>query len=526
MSASILHCELYQEALRARRLAEEANQLKTTFLSVVSHELRTPLNLIVGLSELMMRERKQGKEIKEEDLQHIYLNSKHLGYLIRDVLDLTSHHTGQLQITMEPLDLVEDILNYAATMGDQMAKEKGLRWEQSFPEGAVKILGDRTRLRQVTINLITNAVKFTEAGKVSLSAVVQDQVVKVSILDTGIGVKEEDRDHIFNEFQQSKVTSSRGYGGLGLGLAISKNLIELHGGTIDVNSKGIDGDGATFYYLIPLLKEIHSPSTSIEKVMSQTPETIRQLMMRIRESETLPQIILLVDDDRETLQLYARLIHEQLPAGRVLQAFDGKQAIDILNNIRPDFVILDLHMPEADGFSVLEVMRKDNTLRDIPVLIVSGQYLSETEMAGFDHDVVGVLGKGVFSTEETIDRMTDAIKNSTKVSHTTQQLVRRAMAYIHDHYAETITRKILANYLSVNENYLTNCFQRELAMSPITYLNRYRIEQARRLLETSQYTITEIAQMVGYGNSAYFSRIFQREVGVSPLAYRRGEVAE
>ncbi len=254
---------LYQQAVAAqqvaqegRRLAEEADRLKSRFLSVVSHELRTPLILLVGLSEMLLRERTNDNrpplpEPYRQDLARIHVSAQQLDSLVRDVLDLARSQTGQLRLIKTPLD-PSQILRPVALIGEQMARAKGLEWEAIIPDGLPKVHGDASRLRQVTLNLVTNAVKFTASGRVTLAVTTDGDSVTISVSDTGLGVPLAEQETIFDEFRQSERTAARGYGGLGIGLAICRELVELHGGQIGVHSSGEEEGGSTFYFTLPV----------------------------------------------------------------------------------------------------------------------------------------------------------------------------------------------------------------------------------------------------------------------------------
>jgi len=231
--------------------------------------------------------------------------------------------------------------------------------------------------------------------------------------------------------------------------------------------------------------------------------------------------ILVVDDDPDTLEMHARIVQAHSPARQVLTARNGLEALDVLRREQVDLVLLDLMMPELNGFGVLEAMRERESTREIPVIVLTGQVLTEEDMARLSRGVVTVLSKGLFTVEETLARVDAALQRTQELSAEAQRLVRQAMAYIQEHYAEPISRADLAQHVALSEDYLTACFRRELGVTPIAYLNRYRIHQARQLLSDTDKSITEIALEVGFSDSGYFGRVFRREVGVSPNAYRR-----
>jgi signal transduction histidine kinase/DNA-binding LacI/PurR family transcriptional regulator/DNA-binding response OmpR family regulator len=648
LGAALKGVRLYREAVEARqlaeegkRLAEEANRLKSRFLSMVSHELRTPLNLITGLSNMLLDEYDVSQEQLQaslhnslkEDLQRIYISAQHLDGLIRDVLDLASSDAGQLKLVCEPLDMTE-VLKAVAVIGEQLAHDKGLAWRIEIAKNLPRVWGDRTRLRQVTLNLVSNAVKFTASGEISLIALVEDGRVMVSVSDTGLGIPLHEQSVIFDEFRQSERTTARGYGGLGLGLAICRKLVEMHGGEIAVCSSGNEGEGSMFFFSLPAIEQqvdfsnkavflsdaqrvlmlvkdadggeilrkdlvqrgyeveicfveeesewlgpllLAAPDVvvldlaltsergwEILKIMKENPATkdIPVLFYTIAgDSEqasllgidylTKPvgtaaltellaskgffnpestrkagRAILVVDDEPGMLELHARIVEAQLPSYRVLLARDGRQALQVIHQEHPALVLLDLMMPELDGFAVLEEMRKSELTRNIPVVVITGQVLTKEDMLRLNSGVASVLGKGMFSIDETLQHLANALARKRKPGSDAQRNTLKAMAYIHANYAEPISRSDVAAHVGLSERHLTRCFHQEVGMTPITYINRFRVKQAKALLDAGGKDITEIAGEVGFSSSSYFTRVFREEVGVSPRAYLQSRCAE
>jgi YesN/AraC family two-component response regulator len=245
----------------------------------------------------------------------------------------------------------------------------------------------------------------------------------------------------------------------------------------------------------------------------------------LADDGTSAKTILIVDDDPGILELHTRLLQNLSARYRVLQAHDGREALATMQQIHPDLVLLDLLMPNLDGFGVLEAMGATNTLRDVPVVILTTQTLTEAEMERLNRGVAAILKKELFSKDEILAHIESTLARTYKLSSATQQLVRKAIAYIHEHYDEPLSRSQIAQYISVNEDYLTDCFHRELGIPPMTYLTRYRISQARVLLEVGYKSVTDIGLAVGFADNAHFSHVFMNEVGVSPNAYRHGNRA-
>jgi transcriptional regulator GlxA family with amidase domain len=178
-------------------------------------------------------------------------------------------------------------------------------------------------------------------------------------------------------------------------------------------------------------------------------------------------------------------------------------------------------MPELDGIGVLEAMQRDARLRDIPVIVLTAQCLSEDDMGHLSRGVASILEKGMFTTEETLVQVEQALARHQRLGSETQRLVRKVMAYIHTHYAEDISREQMASHAGISARHLTRCFALEAGLTPIDYLNRFRVVQARRLLDEGHTNITEVMAAVGFCDSSYFSKVFRREVGMSPSAYLR-----
>ncbi len=618
--------QLYRQAAAAQRLAEEANRLKGRFLSMVSHELRTPLSLITGLSEEMLKDADGPKPPPSDNLKRMHTTAQHLDNLIRDVLDLARDEMGELRLVCEPLDPAK-VLEAVTVAGEQLAREHGLEWQAQIPADLPLVWGDPTRLRQVVLNLINNAVKFTEKGGIRLLVAPGNESITISVVDTGLGINPAEQEVIFDEFRQTERTAARGYGGLGLGLAICKRLVEMHGGRIGVRSSGVEGEGAAFFFTLPTLQAMSLGEGIISAVWiittqpenthplrqyleeqgfkaeilywdedglwmkraAQTPpaavvldihktrrrglDAMRALRANPATSETLvlfyslevkqdsgtmleldylrkpigaPELakairrvgwvessaapgettdssktILIVDDDPGVLELHARTVRTQFPQYEVLLASGGKEALRILQSGCPDLVLLDLMMPELDGFGVLEAMQKMETTRPVPVIVLSAKTLTDEEMSRLNRSVAAVLRKGMFSSAETLSHIKDTLMHRQKLSGEAQRLTRKAMAYIHEHFAEPIGREDVAQYVGVSEGYLSRCFTQETGLSLIHYLTRYRIQQAKHLLSAGVLPITEIALKVGFSDGNYFSRAFRKETGVSPLAYRR-----
>jgi CheY-like chemotaxis protein len=244
------------------------------------------------------------------------------------------------------------------------------------------------------------------------------------------------------------------------------------------------------------------------------------------ESEAPTRTVLIVDDDSNTLDMHARMIQSQYPEDQVLYARNGYEALEIMRSTTIHLILMDLMMPKMDGFTLLETMREQENLREIPVIVLTGKLLTETDVDRLNQGVARVLSKGLFNIEETYQHIHQVLERKFTLSGEARRLVRQAMAYIHEHYSEQISRQDIAQYIGLTEDHLTRCFRQELGIPPIVYLNRFRVNQAKRLLRDDGRSVREIALSVGFIDSGYFSRVFRREIGTSPEAFRHTKPLE
>ncbi len=311
------------ELLVAQREAEEARALKARFAATVSHEIRNPLNLILGFSRLMALFPEQyGEPLPRsyrQDVDTIYRNSQHLLALVDDVLDLSQIESQRLPLVKDRVDLVGDVIDKVASAVRPLAERKGLYLRVEAPEGLPWLVADAVRLRQALMNLLTNAVRFTMQGGVTLRAARQEQWLVVSVQDTGPGIPSEELPNLFKEFRQVQVTETREGAGSGLGLSICKHLVELHGGQLWAESEV--GVGTTFHLTLPLscADEPASELLSTGELQWQAPR----------------RSCLVVHDDPSIVRLLGR----QLDGYDIVGAVDEEGALSLLGQIRPHAVV-------------------------------------------------------------------------------------------------------------------------------------------------------------------------------------------
>ena len=374
------------------------DRLKDEFLANTSHELRTPLFGIIGLAEAMHESGTDLPAAYRDQLSTIISSGHRLQRMVGDILDFSKLKQGGLELARRALD-PRDLVTTVISLLQPFAEGKNIHLVNAVPEGFPPVDGDRNRLEQVLFNLVGNAIKFTESGRVEVSARVVPEGARITVRDTGIGIAPEHHERIFQAFEQADGSVERMYGGTGLGLAVSRRLVELHGGKLVVESTL--GGGSQFSFVLPLVAAGTQPSpilraspvdelkdvASLEDVASLSSETDLS-SQEITPKEPVVSLkraartgrILVVDDDPIN-----RLIFQgQLEAAgyEVREAADGFQALERLDEI--DLVLLDVMMPRMSGFEVCRALRERFSPTVMPVMFVTAKNRPEDIAKGFD----------------------------------------------------------------------------------------------------------------------------------------------
>ena len=475
----------YQERLRVinRKLeiafehAEESRQAKARFAANVSHELRTPINLIVGFSEVMIL----APEVYDEplpasyraDIQAVYRNARHLQHLINDVLDISQLEARHLAIVREKASLRDCLREASAMVADLIAK-KGLDFQIHLPTDLPDMWFDPLRIRQILLNLLINAVRFTSEGGISIEVKIDDKEAVVSVVDTGVGLSKADIKRVFEEFYQAAGSDAPAERGSGLGLTLSRELIRLHGGAMTVSSAGLPGRGSRFSFSLPTtqklvaqmptskpltkgidtekrilvldadeavtsffarylkshqVRECNSEADALRALRQFAPDALLlacdqdypRLLDQIRRFHrglpvvTMPMpsgrsairqrgvhdylvkpvsrahlnkalapfgdelsSIMIIDDNRDIVRLFSQTLRSLDRDYDVRAAYAGADGIKLMREQRPDLLMLDVLMPEMDGFGVIAAMQADAALRDVPIILVSAKGASES----------------------------------------------------------------------------------------------------------------------------------------------------
>jgi GAF domain-containing protein/DNA-binding response OmpR family regulator len=354
---AIQNARLFRELEAKSRELEVASRHKSEFLANMSHELRTPLNAIIGYSEMLQEEAQdQHAEAFVPDLERIHAAGKHLLELINAVLDLSKIEAGKMDLYLETFEVAPLVRDVAAVL-QPLAEKNANRLEVRCAPDVGAMRADLTKLRQALFNLLSNACKFTERGVVSLTATREPatggDTIVLEVRDTGIGLTPEQMTRLFQEFAQADATTTRRYGGTGLGLALSRRLCRMMGGDITVASE--PGRGSTFTIRLPAeVRELSREAPAAAARTSAPPGSTR---------------VLVIDDDAAVRDLMARFLGKE--GFRVVTAAGGEEGLRLAREIEPDVITLDVLMPGMDGWSVLAALKADAALADIPVVMLT-----------------------------------------------------------------------------------------------------------------------------------------------------------
>jgi signal transduction histidine kinase/DNA-binding response OmpR family regulator len=355
---------------KAVKDAEEASKAKSSFLAKMSHELRTPLNAIIGYSEMLREDAvDEGQNGTADDLDKILNAARHLLGLINDVLDISKIEAGKMELFLETFELTKIIKEVVATASPLVSK-KGNTLKVECPVNIGTMHADATKLRQMLLNLLSNSSKFTEKGTITIRVTrvpgLLDDGIEFAIIDTGIGMNQEQLGRLFQAFSQADASTTSKYGGTGLGLAISKQFAQMMKGDITVAS--VPGTGSTFTIRLPanvLVKQPKVVNTGQKLTRSPFPEQAKKAR------------VLIIDDDKEVRTVVTEVL--KTSGYEAVAAAAGPQGLELAAAQKPDLILLDIMMPGVDGWGVLTQLQKMPGLADTPVVVLSA--ISDTDMA-------------------------------------------------------------------------------------------------------------------------------------------------
>jgi len=390
---------LLRVAEESRQRAETANRMKDEFLAVLSHELRTPLNAILGWATLLRRGTLSADQI-DRAVESIERNSRLQAQLVDDLLDMSRVISGSLRLEVRPLELNILVADAISTVTPGSVA-KGVKIVSNSENGTAFVRGDPARVQQIIWNLLSNAIKFTPAGGViSVTVEHSGSMAEVRVSDTGEGIAPEFLPQVFERFSQADSSTTRQRGGLGLGLAIVRQLVELHGGTIEASSGG-PGLGATFVVRLPLIEQGDTASGALPMLAAQQgPSETR--------STLAGRTVLVIDDDLEALQVLAAALSAS--GARVHTADSAARGLELAGRVAPSVIVSDISMPGEDGFCFLRKLRADGAGAKIPTIALTAHAREEDKRAMLSAGFHMHLAKPVDPAElvRTVARVAEA----------------------------------------------------------------------------------------------------------------------
>lgn len=537
------HIYLRMTKLRTNaRVEQDTAEMKLKFFTNISHELRTPLTLIMGGIEDVQKYENLSPRA-ENSLNLSYKNSKRMLSLINQILDFRKVVKNKMELRVERLDIVEVAKGVAEDFRD-ITDERKMQLIFSYSRDSIHIWGDKQRLESLLYNLLSNALKFTrDKGTISLAVATREDEghVEIVVQDNGIGIPKERLDSIFDRFAQYASAVRGDTGGSGIGLSLSKEIVELHKGSIKVDSKV--GAGTTFTIHLPLGNS-HFAMNQIDFAEGEQSdgEGTSAIVSSHRHDVCPPegaQKILLVEDNSEMRAfIYNNLIDTYV----VVEVGDGVEALEKIATEHPDIVITDLMMPRMDGIELVNRIRKDFEMSHIPVIMLTAKQTPEDRILAMKYGADAYITKP-FSMELLLARIDNLLtqrrmlfekisKSSARnriveikpkdvvVTNKDEEFLQQMMAWIEENIENSeLTIDDMASHMGLGRTTMYNKIKSLTSKSPVELIKEYRVTKSEMLLRTGQFSVSEVAYKVGFSDPGYFSRCFKEQYKCSPMEW-------
>ncbi len=521
----------YRSIVTRHRIEEETVTAKLQFFTNISHELRTPLTLIADPVDYIIRDSNLNAQ-QRDMLQIVQRNVAVLMRLVSEILDFRKVQNGKMKLHLSDFDLIECMQQWIGLF-TVSAQKKNINLQLEAPK-TIPMRADHDKLERICYNLLSNAMKYTpNGGKITFSATVEGDKVKIEVSDNGIGIAAEEQAYIFNRFYQAKNAGQ----GTGIGLALVKIFTDLHHGEATVESK--EGEGSRFTIVLPLYQagelstsKSQQPYSSVVEISSteEVPNQARHIDDLVLPDEAARPEVLIIDDNSD-IRAYLRTALSS--AYKVSEAVDGKSGLEMARRIVPDLVISDIMMPVMDGLEFCSQLKQDKAISHIPVILLTARSLDEQRAEGYKHGADAYIAKP-FSLELLLSRIDNLIQSRKKLSqmfsNTDENDVFEKLSNETDKTFVTQLRKIIQENLG-NSEFNVERIGDEIGLSrvqlyrkvkaltghsPVEMLRKARLMRARHLLRTTEKSVSEVAYSVGFSTPSYFSKCYKDEFGENP----------
>jgi signal transduction histidine kinase/ligand-binding sensor domain-containing protein/CheY-like chemotaxis protein len=521
----------------------EVDEMKTRFFTNISHEFRTPLTLIQGPAKQIIE--KSDDQSITDSASLIHRSADKLNSLVDQLLDLSKLEAGEMTLRTSQIDVIRALKEILLSFTPLAEKKKiTLRFNPSKEQFLIYL--DRDKFDKIITNILSNAFKFTaENGQISIDVSQKDKILEIKISDTGIGISNERLPQIFNRFYQVDGSHTREQEGTGIGLALTKELVELHKGKIGAESE--ESQGTTITIRFPLGKDHLKPEEIIDEEEAQEKPT-RLQSEEVFEIKTAPKpaeleeltqqdkaSLLIVEDNTDVRQFIRGVLDDDY---LIFEAVDGEEGFNKAIEIIPDLIISDVMMPKMDGFEMCEKLKSDERTSHIPVIMLTAKATNKDKITGYStgaDDYImkpfdeKVLQARVINLIEQRKKLREHFKKEGLFSIDDKELtpidkifLQKVIEVVNNHISDTLFGvELFASDLAVSRSLLHKKLVSLIGEPPSELIKRIRLTKAAKLLENKTGNISEIALEVGFNNPAYFSDCFRKQFGELPLKYQQ-----
>ncbi len=520
---------------------EEAQKYKDNFFANISHEFRTPLTLILEPIEQILELAKVDKV--KENARLINRSAKKLNRLVEQLLDISRIEAGKMKLKTSPKNIVS-IMRDMVQSFQSFAERKGITLKLIYNEDEIIVYLDKDKIDKIFSNVVSNALKFTpQRGNVTIEIVRRRDVVEISVSDTGMGIPESETEKIFDRFYQVNSGITREYQGTGIGLSLTKELVEIHSGSISVESE--EGKGSVFKIVLPLgmqhlkpeeiISDINGKKTEVEIYFDSGIESESFIKNDSFESllDSSKHVILIVEDNAELRKYLVGILSDDY---RTIEAVDGEDGINKAFGYIPDLIISDVMMPNIDGYKLCSELKNDIRTSHIPIIILTAKAAIKDKVEGlttgaddyipkpFDSALLKIRIKNLLEQRERIQEHFKKIGLADLPGSQADSIDKRFLQKVYDSIIKNISDdsfgvEKLADDIAMHRSLLHKKITALVGVPPVDLIKRIRLNTAAKLLENKSGNISEIALEVGFQNPSHFSECFKKQFGISPSKY-------